>query len=117
MHLVDRRTDLIVSGGVNVYPAEVEAALEAHPHVQSAVVVGLPDDDLGQYVHAVVELDDHWQHHEPDSSLRTHLRALLSGPKIPRRFEYSSAPLRDDAGKVRRSAVRQARLTSHEEHR
>lgn len=115
VHLVDRRTDLIVSGGVNVYPAEVEGALEAHPHVAGAVVVGLPDADLGQYVHAVVHLDAAWQGRTPDDELRAHLRELISGPKIPRRFEYSTEPLRDDAGKVRRSAVREARLILLEE--
>ncbi len=117
VHLVDRRTDLVISGGVNVYPAEVEGALEAHPHVQSAVVIGLPHDDLGQYVHAVVELDALWQDRTPDDDLRAHLRTLISAPKIPRHFEYTNSPLRDDAGKVRRSAVREARLTPMESQR
>ena len=54
LYLADRRTDLILSGGVNVYPAEIEAALLAHPGVADAGVVGIPDPDLGEVVYAVV---------------------------------------------------------------
>lgn len=111
VHLADRRTDLIVSGGVNVYPAEVEGALEAHPVVQSAVVIGLPHDDLGQYVHAVVQVRAD-AGADVEDRLREHLREHLARPKIPRRFELVSTPLRDDAGKVRRSAVRDERLAA-----
>ena len=57
LYIVDRRTDLIVSGGANIYPAEVEAALDAHPEVSSSVVIGLPDPDLGHRAHAILELD------------------------------------------------------------
>ncbi len=106
LYLVDRRTDLIVSGGANVYPAEVEAALEAHPSVQSSAVIGLPDDDLGQRVHAIVQA----RPPVTDDELRAHLEKHLARPKIPRSFEYVDEPLRDDAGKVRRSALREARL-------
>jgi bile acid-coenzyme A ligase len=104
LYLVDRRTDMIVSGGANVYPAEVEAALESHPKVRSSAVVGLPDDDLGQRVHAIVQGD------VTEDALRTYLASRLVRYKIPRSFEFVDAPLRDDAGKVRRSALRQARL-------
>ncbi|MFS3129321.1 AMP-binding protein [Nocardioides sp. Bht2] len=114
VRLADRRTDMIVSGGVNVYPAEVESALESHPEVQSAVVIGLPDEDLGQYVHAVVQLDASTDSASAEEELRTHLRDHLAGPKIPRRFEFVEHPLRDDAGKVRRSAVRDQRLAALE---
>jgi acyl-coenzyme A synthetase/AMP-(fatty) acid ligase len=56
--LADRRVDMILSGGANVYPAEVEAAIDAFPGVQCSVVIGLPDGDLGQKVHAIVETAD-----------------------------------------------------------
>ena len=56
LFLADRRTDLILSGGVNVYPAEVETALAEDPDVVDAAVFGLPDERMGQKVHAVVEL-------------------------------------------------------------
>ena len=106
LYLVDRRTDMIVTGGANVYPAEVEAALDAHPAVRSSAVIGLPDEDLGQRIHALVELA------EPvsDDALRGHLAEQLVVYKIPRSFERVSEPLRDDAGKVRRSALRDARV-------
>jgi bile acid-coenzyme A ligase len=113
LYLVDRRTDLVVSGGANVYPAEVEAALERHPHVRSAAVVGLPDDDLGSSVHAIVDVGQAPPEHHPDhDSLRIHLREYLAPYKVPRTFEFVTHPLRDDAGKVRRSALREARITS-----
>ena len=55
LYLADRRTDMIVRGGANIYPAEVEAAIDEHPAVQSCAVIGLPDEDLGQRVHAIVQ--------------------------------------------------------------
>jgi len=106
LYLVDRRTDLIVTAGSNVYPAEVEAALEAHPHVRSCAVIGLPDPDLGQRVHAIVEA----RPAVTDDELRTHLALHLVRYKTPRSFEYVDTPLRDEAGKVRRSALRDARM-------
>jgi bile acid-coenzyme A ligase len=112
LYLVDRRTDLVVSGGANIYPAEVEAALERHPQVRSAAVVGLPDDDLGNRVHAIVDVGQAAPEHHPDHvALRSHLREHLAPYKVPRTFEFVTHPLRDDAGKVRRSALREARLT------
>jgi bile acid-coenzyme A ligase len=106
LYLVDRRTDMIVSGGANVFPAEVEAAIDAHPAVRSSAVVGLPDDDLGQRVHAIVDTPTGVTQEE----LRVHLADQLVRYKIPRSFEFVEEPLRDDAGKVRRSALRDARL-------
>ena len=97
------RRDLIVSGGANVYPAEVEAAIETHPKVLSSVVVGVPDDDLGQRVHAFVQV-------KPDVSpedILQHVSTRLVRYKVPRSVEFIDEPLRDDAGKARRSAMRE----------
>ena len=58
VYLADRQTDMILAGGSNVYPAEVEAALDEHPRVRSSAVIGLPDDDLGSRIHAIVQTDD-----------------------------------------------------------
>ncbi len=58
LYLSDRQTDMILAGGANIYPAEVEAALDEHPRVRSSAVIGLPDDDLGNRVHAIVQTDD-----------------------------------------------------------
>lgn len=106
LYLADRRGDMILVGGSNVYPAEVEAALLEHPHVVSAAVIGLPDDDYGNTVHAIIETSTEVS----DDALRAHLEERLVRYKIPRTYERSATPLRDDAGKVRRSALRAARL-------
>ena len=106
LYLADRKTDMIVTGGANVYPAEVEAALDAHPGVRSSAVIGLPDEDLGQRVHAIVDAVGPVD----EAALRAHLAEHLARTKLPRSFEFVREPLRDDAGKVRRSALRQARL-------
>ena len=105
VYLADRRKDLILRGGANVYPAEVEAAIEEHPSVRSCAVVGVPDDDLGQRVHAIVdapgELDE--------GELREHLAQRLVAYKCPTSYEFVSEPVRDDAGKVRRSLLAEER--------
>jgi len=106
LYIADRRTDMIVTGGANVYPAEIEGALDAHPRVRSSAVVGLPDDDLGQRVHAIVQVDVPIAEEE----LRAHLAKLLDRYKIPRSFEQVDYPLRDEAGKLRRSRLREERL-------
>jgi len=101
LYIADRRTDLILAGGANIYPAEVEAALEEHPAVLSCAVIGVPDEDLGQRVHAIVQLSTETS----DDELRTFLKDRLVQYKIPRTFERADGPVRDDAGKVRRSAL------------
>jgi len=108
--LSDRRTDMILSGGANVYPAEIEAALTEHPHVDGAVVIGLPDADLGARVHAVVRLAGDADPNDVLPRLAEWLATRLARYKIPRSFEATAEPLRDDAGKVRRSALRAARI-------
>ena len=106
LYLADRRADMILSGGRNVYPAEVEAALDEHPAVRSSCVIGLPDDDLGQRVHALIDLTAD----ADDEALRAHVAERLVHYKVPRSYERVEGPLRDDAGKVRRSALRAERV-------
>jgi bile acid-coenzyme A ligase len=109
LYLADRQTDMILCGGANVYPAEVESAIDTHPAVRSSAVIGLPDEDLGNRVHAIVDIASA----ELDAdALRAHLSEQLARYKIPRSFEFVRQPLRDDAGKVRRSALRKARIES-----
>ncbi|WP_243653751.1 AMP-binding protein [Pseudonocardia endophytica] len=105
LHLADRRTDMILVGGANVYPAEIEGVLDAHPDVRGSAVIGLPDNDYGQVVHAIV-------HASPsiEDALREHVAARLTPYKTPRTYEFVDSPLRDDAGKVRRSALRDERV-------
>ena len=107
LYLGDRMPDMILTGGANVYPAEVEAAILEHPAVRSCAVIGLPDDDKGNVVHAIVEGD-------PAQVSLTDLTGFLAERlvtyKLPRTVEYVDEPLRDDAGKVRRSQLRAERI-------
>ena len=106
LFLSDRRTDLIISGGANIYPAEVEAAIDAFPGVRTSAVIGLPDDDLGAAVHAIVEPAEPIDR----EALLAHLAECLVRYKIPRSIEFVPGPIRDEAGKVRRGALRAERL-------
>ena len=106
VYVTDRDTDMILVGGENVYPAEVEAALDEHPAVRSSCVIGLPDDELGAVPHALVELGAD----VPDDELIAHVRTRLEPIKVPRSIERVDSALRDDAGKVRRSALRAERV-------
>lgn len=107
LYLADRRADLIVRGGANIYPAEVESALDEHPGVASAIVVGLPDEDLGQRVHAIVQPRDQTG---PDArALSAFLAQRLAPYKRPESYEWTADSLRDDAGKARRGALRDER--------
>lgn len=108
VYLTDRKADMILRGGANVYPAEVEAAIDSHPRVRSSAVIGLPDDDLGQRVHAIVDAPEGVSVEE----LLAHLGERLVRYKIPQSFEFVSDPLRDDAGKVRRSALRERAIAA-----
>lgn len=107
LYLADRRTDMILVGGSNVYPAEIEAALQEHPAVESCAVIGLPDDDLGNRIHAIVNAKGEVS----EDDLRAHLKDRLVTYKQPRSYEFVDEAVRDDAGKVRRTALREARLS------
>ncbi|NBB50432.1 AMP-binding protein [Rhizobium sp. CRIBSB] len=111
LYIADRRTDMILVGGVNVYPAEVEAAIESVPGVMCAAVIGLADADLGHRVHAIVELAEGVEAPEPTESLAFLKPGLeqLAPFKRPRSVEFTHERVRDDAGKVRRAALRDAR--------
>jgi bile acid-coenzyme A ligase len=102
---------MILVGGANVYPAEVEAALEEHPLVQSCAVIGLPDEDLGSRIHAIVNAKGEVS----ADDLKAHLAERLVTYKQPRSFEFVDDPVRDDAGKVRRTALRDARIAAAKE--
>ncbi|MGV0836738.1 AMP-binding protein [Mycolicibacterium thermoresistibile] len=106
LYLSDRRVDMFTVGGRNVYPAEVESALAEHPQILSALVVGIPHDDLGQVPYAIVHTADGSTLDEAE--VIDFLRDRVAGYKVPRTVEFSTTPLRDDAGKARRSAVRDA---------
>ncbi len=110
LYIADRRTDMIVSGGANIFPAEVEAALDQHPDVQSSIVIGLPDEDLGNRAHAIVQLRKEALQRTDADVLRAFLSEKLVRYKIPRTFEFTDENLRDDAGKARRTKMRDERI-------
>ncbi len=112
LYIADRRTDLILSGGRNIYPAEIEAVLLAHEAVAEAIVIGLPDADLGARIHAIVRLEAGASASEED--LLAFARDSLIGYKLPRTIEFTSQSLRDEAGKARRSKLRDERIAAME---
>lgn len=106
LYLSDRRTDMILVGGSNVYPAEVEAAIDEHPLVMSSAVVGLPHEDMGSSIHAIVEARPNLT----ADALLAHLSERLVTYKLPRSIEFVQEPLRSEAGKVRRTQLRDERI-------
>jgi bile acid-coenzyme A ligase len=104
LYIADRRTDMIVSGGANVYPAEVEAALGEHPSIADLAVIGVPDEEWGKRVHAVVQPLDPAN---PPSvrELDTHVRERLASYKVPKTYEFVAELPRNEAGKIRRAAL------------
>lgn len=107
LYLADRLSDMVIVGGANIYPAEVEAALDSFPGVRSSAVIGLPDDNTGNRLHAII---DRPEGAADEKALLAHLNQHLVRYKTPRTFEWVNEPLRDEAGKVRRSALRKERL-------
>ncbi|MEW6225666.1 MAG: alpha/beta fold hydrolase, partial [Chloroflexota bacterium] len=105
LHVLDRRLDRIVRGGENIAPAEVEAALLAHPSIAEAAVVARPDPVWGQVPVAAIVLRDGAA--DPgDEAVAAHCRATLAGFKVPATFRRLDALPRTGGGKVRREAVR-----------
>ncbi|MCA9894712.1 MAG: o-succinylbenzoate--CoA ligase [Anaerolineae bacterium] len=103
LFLVQRRTDLIVTGGENVYPAEVEAVLRGHPAVKEAAVIGLDHPEWGQQVAAVLVINDNETVSEDE--LIKYCRERLAGYKIPRRFVKVGALPQTGSGKIQRGAL------------
>jgi bile acid-coenzyme A ligase len=104
LYVVDRRVDLIITGGANVFPAEVEAALVDHPKIADVVVVGLKDPEWGRRVHAIVEPADHGAPPTLDD-VRDHARSRLAAYKIPKSVEIVDVMPRSAATKVNRGRL------------
>ncbi len=115
LYLCDRRADVIISGGVNVYPAQVEAALLEHPAVADCCVVGVSSAEWGEEVAAVVQLDPARATTGPELAreLRSHCRERLAGYQVPRRVEFAPRLERTETGKLARRAIRE-RLRSED---
>jgi o-succinylbenzoate---CoA ligase len=110
LYVLDRRDDLIVSGGENVYPAEVESVLLAHPDVLEAGVIGVSDPEWGQRVVAIVRC--HTDAVVDTQVLIAHCRAHLAGYKVPSRIDFTIDPLpRNAGGKLLRRQLRSFAVT------
>lgn len=109
LYIADRRTDMVKTGGSNVFVSEVEAALLQHADVADVAVIGLPDPEWTRRVHAVVQLRPGADPAGMDAVLRGHCKALLAAYKAPRSFEFVAELGRTDAGKINRQALTRAR--------
>jgi long-chain acyl-CoA synthetase len=107
LHLSDRRIDMIISGGVNIYPAEIEGVLAAHPAVRDVAVFGVPDDEYGEAVQAAVQLEDGVAASEAlADELRDYCRAHLAAYKVPRGVDFEAELPRHPTGKLYKRLLR-----------
>jgi long-chain acyl-CoA synthetase len=105
LYLNDRRSDMVISGGVNIYPAEIEACLLGLDGVRDCAVFGIPDADFGEALAAHVELDEGSSLGEDD--VRAHVRAGLASYKTPKVVVFEAALPREDSGKIFKRRLRE----------
>jgi acyl-CoA synthetase (AMP-forming)/AMP-acid ligase II len=105
VHIVDRLKDMIISGGENIYCSEVENALSQHPAVQASAVVGIPDEQWGEKVHAVVVLRQDAQ--VTFEALEKHCRKHIASYKVPRSYEFVAALPLSAVGKVQKKVLKE----------
>jgi acyl-CoA synthetase (AMP-forming)/AMP-acid ligase II len=103
-YICDRSVDMVISGGVNIYPAEIEAVLHEHPQVLDVAVFGIPDDEWGESVYAVVQARA--EETIDLNELRAFVEARVAGYKRPRRYELRDELPRTDAGKLLKRVLR-----------
>ena len=107
LFMSDRKIDMIISGGVNIYPAEIEGVLTGHPGVVDAAVFGIPDDEMGEQVKAAVELADGWTGSpELAAELIAFTRRSLAGYKAPRSVDFEDVLPRHPTGKLYKRLLR-----------
>jgi len=105
--LSDRKIDMIIAGGVNIYPAEIEGVLGGHPLVADVAVIGVPNDDFGEEVKAVIVANDGVEANDDLLGvLAEHCRENLAGYKCPRSYDFSEALPRTGTGKVQKRKLR-----------
>jgi long-chain acyl-CoA synthetase len=105
LYLCDRATDMVISGGVNIYPAEIEAQLHRMPGVADCAIFGIPDDEYGEALCAVIQP-------QPGANLaagdvKAYLTGLVAGYKMPRRIEFLADLPREDSGKIFKRKLRE----------
>ncbi|MGH9011557.1 MAG: AMP-binding enzyme, partial [Acidimicrobiia bacterium] len=107
LFLCDRKIDMIISGGVNIYPAEIEAVLVNHPSVLDAAVFGIPHDEFGEEVKAVVELAPGAEPSDKlGADITAYARERLAGYKVPRSIDFTDEFPRTETGKLVKRELR-----------
>lgn len=105
LYIVDRKKDMVISGGINIYPREIEEVLLAQPHIQDTAVIGIPDEKWGEHLKAFIVYSG------PESAdiekLKQKMAASLARYKIPKEFECMDAIPRNAAGKILKDVLRQ----------
>jgi long-chain acyl-CoA synthetase len=115
LFLNDRKADMIISGGVNIYPTEVEAVLLTHPQVGDAAVLGVPNEEWGEEVKAVVEpAEGVTPSEELAEELLAHCRSRLAGYKVPRSLDFRDELPRYPTGKLYKRLLRDEYWQGHE---
>jgi long-chain acyl-CoA synthetase len=104
VYILDRVKDMVISGGINIYPAEIEAVLITHPQIADCAVIGIPDDEFGEKVLAFIEPAPGAKLDEED--IRNWLRNRIARNKIPRHFVFRNALPREDSGKIFKNRLR-----------
>ena len=113
--LSDRKIDMIISGGVNIYPAEIEGALASHAAVADVAVIGVPDEEFGEAVKAVVQVEEGVKADDAlAADLIAHCRVLLAGYKSPRSVDFVSSIPRTGTGKIQKAPLRAPYWEGHE---
>jgi len=107
LYLTDRRSFMIISGGVNIYPAEIENCLVMHEKVADVAVFGMPDPEMGEFVQAVVQLAHGVRPGaDTESELKAFIRSHLAGYKVPRRIDFRGELPRTETGKLAKYLLR-----------
>lgn len=115
LFLVDRKSDMLISGGVNIYPAEIEQALIRHPKIVDIAVIGVPNEEWGEEVKAIIELDEDV---EPSEALAEDIveygRKILAKYKLPRSVDFVDSLPRADNGKLYKRQLKDKYWAGHD---
>jgi len=108
LFLTDRKHFMIISGGVNIYPQEIENLIVTHPRVLDVAVFGVPDEEMGEKVVAVVQ-PARWEDRSEDlvDELRTYVRNALGSVKCPKQFDFREALPREPTGKLMKRVLQE----------
>ena len=105
LYLCDRRNDMVISGGVNIYPAEIEACLVSHPAIADCAVFGVPDEDFGESLCACVQIES--GHSMAEDDVRAHVREFMASYKVPKIVDIRKDLPREDSGKIFKRKLRE----------